>query len=111
MPMNRKPMSQRGIALVLAATLTALGGVIPVLDLVVGDGTAAVEAEHHPGTHGFPHNHLICIQHQANQWVLGVDLQARQTLAALFLPNEIHPTPLVRQALSLLPPARGPPLA
>ena len=40
---------------------------IPVLDMMVGDGGPVVEAQHHPDTHGFPHNHLLCIQQQANQ--------------------------------------------
>jgi hypothetical protein len=111
MPMNRKPLGQRFTALVLAAALTTLSGVIPVLDLVVGDGTPAVEAEHHPGTHGFPHNHLICIQHQANQWVAGADISTQLVLATVLLPNETDPTPLFRQNQTLLPPARAPPLA
>ncbi len=55
------------MAVTLLGTLPALATTIPLLDLVVGDGGAAVESRHHPETHGFPHNHLICIQQQANQ--------------------------------------------
>ena len=50
------------VAVLLVATLLTLSGTIPILDVMVGDGKAAVEAEHLPGTHGPPHNHLICIQ-------------------------------------------------
>ena len=109
--MIRKTPFQRFSALILVATLPALSGTIPVLDLMVGDGKAAVEAEHLPGTHGFPHNHLICIQHQASQWASGCDATpalapARASLLAIpFADTPIFPGEI------LLPRARAPPAA
>jgi len=61
-------VGDRVLSLTLLLVLTSLNGAIPVLDMVVGDGGAAVEAKHHPSTHGPPHNHLICIQQHANHW-------------------------------------------
>jgi hypothetical protein len=61
------PKRRRLPALALLGLLPTLGGVIPILDYMVGDGRPAAESEHIPGTHGFPHNHFICIQQQANQ--------------------------------------------
>jgi hypothetical protein len=76
---------------------------------MVGDGKAAVEAEHLPGTHGFPHNHLLCIQHQANQWVPECDAPAPLMLAVVSLlayPRAESPT---HSGQILLPLARAPP--
>jgi hypothetical protein len=68
--MNRDSKAfQRPLALILIAALTALSSAVPLLDLMVGDGKAAIETEHHPDTHGFAHDHLICIQQQASQGV------------------------------------------
>ncbi|HSW29882.1 MAG TPA: hypothetical protein VLH75_10410 [Longimicrobiales bacterium] len=63
------PIHRRVPALALLALLPVLGGLVPMLDCMAGDGRVAVESKHIPGTHGFPHNHLICIQHQASGWV------------------------------------------
>jgi hypothetical protein len=62
------PIRRRLPALALIGILPILSGVIPILDLMVGDGKPGVEAHHIPGTHGYPHDHSICIQQQANQW-------------------------------------------
>ena len=62
------PLHRRLQALALLAILPALGTAIPMLDCMAGDGRVGVESKHVPGTHGFPHNHLICIQHQASGW-------------------------------------------
>ena len=75
---------RRLAAMTLLGTLPALAVTIPILDLIVGDGRPAVETHHHPGTHGFPHNHLICIQQQANQWA----------------PSGFNPTPRVSEAFA-----------
>ena len=109
--MIRKTPFQRLSALILVATLPALSGTIPILDLMVGDGKAAVEAEHLPGTHGFPHNHLICIQHQASQWAPGCDASpvlgpARSALLEIPFAD----TPIFAGEI-LLPRARAPPAA
>jgi len=109
--MNRKPPLQRLSALILVAALPILSGAIPILDLMVGDGKAAIEAEHHPGTHGFPHNHLLCIQHQASQWVPGCDAPLVPVLATLELQAVPSSNPLVRSDQISLPRARAPPAA
>jgi len=55
--------------MILLGVLPVLSISIPLLDYMVGDGRVAMESRHIPGTHGFPHNHLICIQYQASGWV------------------------------------------
>jgi hypothetical protein len=109
--MKRKTPVQRLSALLLLAALPTLNGTIPVLDVMVGDGKDAVEAQHHPDTHGFPHNHLLCIQHQASQWGPGRDVVPALvlgTIAFSAFPNLAAP-PLSGQVS--LPRARAPPLA
>ena len=107
--MNRKTPAQRLWALILLAALPILSGAIPILDLMVGDGKPAVETHHIPGTHGFPHNHLLCIQHQASQW--GPEPDARPGLgqATVDLPEPSGRRPLLSPGCSLLPKARAPP--
>ena len=86
--MNQEiPTWRRLLALTLLGTLPALSTSIPVLDMMGGERRTAMEAEHHPGTHGFPHNHLNCIQQQANQWA----------------PTPATPVGLVAEGLVLLP--------
>jgi len=109
--MSLKPPGQRLSALILAATLATLSGAIPILDMMVGDGSDAVEAEHHPGTHGFPHNHLICIQHQASQWVPECNASPPLVLARAFLPAIPATESPVNLGEILLPRARAPPAA
>ncbi len=92
------------------AGLPALSGAIPVLDMMVGDGRPAVEARHHPDTHGFPHNHLICIQQQANQWVIP-SLDLLPAGVAGVLPPVYTDAGLVFRTTQLsLPHSRAPPL-
>jgi hypothetical protein len=77
---------------------------------MVGDGGTAMEAEHHPGTHGYAHDHLICIQHQANPWVQADRIQVPRVAAAVHLPSIpdlTGPNPFRRAAL---PYSRAPPL-
>ena len=109
--MNRKPPLQRLSALMLVAALPTLSGMLPILDLMVGDGKAAIEAEHHPGTHGFPHNHLLCIQHQASQWVPACEAPLLPVLATLELPAVPGSNPLFRSDQIFFPRARAPPSA
>lgn len=65
---RRIPICRRALGLALVVILPGLSASIPVLDMMVGDGHPAVESEHIPGTHGFAHNHLICVQQAANGW-------------------------------------------
>ncbi len=101
---------QQWAGLVLAVLLPALGTTIPLLDMMPEDGRSGIESEHHPGTHGPPHNHLICIQQAANQWVRTAGLPpspvARETLLPT-LPDPVLPLPL---SLLHLPHSRAPPL-
>ena len=109
--MNRKTPVQRFSALILVATLPTLNGTIPILDLMVGDGKAAVETQHHPETHGFPHNHLICIQHEASQWVPGCDPPPPLGLVAETLPSFPGSDFPIHSDQIFLPRARAPPAA
>jgi hypothetical protein len=111
MPMNRRTPVQRLSALVLLAALPTLSGTIPILDVMVGDGKAAVETHHHPGTHGFPHNHLLCIQHQASQWVMAWEIPLPLNLATVHLPASPNSISLIRLGQISLPRARAPPFA
>jgi hypothetical protein len=112
LPMSREIQSLRkALAVFLMAGLPALSCAIPVLDLMVGDGGPAVEAHHHPDTHGFPHNHLICIQQQANQWVMpSLDLLPG-AVAFFALPAFRDPGAVFRTTQFALPHPRAPPLA
>ncbi|MGD2121959.1 MAG: hypothetical protein PVJ76_09445 [Gemmatimonadota bacterium] len=109
--MSRDTSSWRkALSVYLLAGLPALSCAIPVLDMMVGDGGAAVEARHHPGTHGFPHNHLICIQQQANQWVMpSLDLLP-MAVAAFTLPAFPERGGFFRPTQLSLPHPRAPPL-
>ena len=111
MLMSLIPPVQRLSALVLLAALPTLSGLIPILDVMVGDGGAAVEAEHHPGTHGFAHNHLLCIQHQASQWVPGSDARLPLSLTAQTLPAFPRIESRIPSGQALLHQARAPPSA
>ena len=103
------PIWRRFSALLVLAALPTLSATIPVLDVVVGDGRPAVETRHHPGTHGYPHNHLICIQQQANQWAPSFDAPLLPLLAATRAPASVVLKQPVRSTQILLPRPRGPP--
>lgn len=62
------PIRFRVAALWILMAVPALAGIIPFLDVWPEDTRTGIEDHHHPGTHGFPHNHLICIQQESNQW-------------------------------------------
>ncbi len=108
--MNRDiPFYRRIPALLLLGSLPGLSATIPLLDFMVGDGGAAVEARHHPETHGFPHNHLICVQQQASQWAPTVGSHVPFSVSALSLPGQPDPTPSTPTARITLPHPRAPP--
>jgi hypothetical protein len=109
--MNRDTKAlQRLFTIALLTALTALSSAVPLLDLMVGDGKAAIEAEHHPGTHGFPHDHLICIQQQASQGaVQSVDLHY-SVVAWVILPELPDREILQLSSQISLPHSRAPPL-
>ena len=95
----------------LLVGLPALSCAIPILDLMVGDGGPAIEARHHPDTHGFPHNHLICIQQQANQWLMpSLDLFP-SVVASMTLPAFRGQGSLFRTTQVVLARSRAPPTA
>jgi len=70
------PFRCRITALAVLGTIPALAGIIPVLDVCAEDSRVGIEDHHHPGTHGYAHDHLICIQHDANQWAPPPELPA-----------------------------------
>ncbi|MBT8398530.1 MAG: hypothetical protein HKO65_00160 [Gemmatimonadetes bacterium] len=108
--MNRELRTWRGLlALILITGLPVLSCAIPILDLMVGDGTHAMEAEHHAETHGFPHNHLICIQQQANQWVVPDNDLLLRVVSAISLPELSDPDSGGWSTQLSLPHSRAPP--
>ena len=50
--------------------IPALSGIIPILDEFPEDFRVGVEDPNSPRKHGRPHDHSICIQQDANLWVL-----------------------------------------
>ena len=46
---------------------------VTIVDVWAEDSRSGIEEHHHPGTHGLPHNHLICIQQSANGLALDAD--------------------------------------
>ncbi len=104
------PIRRQALALFLIGALPALNGVIPVLDMKVGDGSDAVESHHIPGTHGFAHDHFICIQQQANQWAPAAVVPLSLVARAFALPPLPYPDVKEPSRLLLLPRSRAPPL-
>ncbi len=108
--MNRDFRTWRSLlAVSLTTVLPVLSCAIPILDLMVGDGTHAMEAEHHPETHGFPHNHLICIQQQANQWVVPDNDLLPRVVSPISLPELPDPAWGSWTTHLSLPHSRAPP--
>ena len=109
---NRKESKLRlGAGLLLLFLLPAMGASISLLDVMPEDGRQGIESHHHPGTHGLPHNHLICIQQAASQWVQSNAVPPSEPdgeITPLPLPD---PTPPIRISLLHLPHSRAPPLA
>ena len=105
-----KSTLNRATGLLLVTLLPVLGASIPVLDISPEDGRTGVESHHHPGTHGLPHNHLICIQQAANQWVQGCAAPLSLLVAETPLPPGPDPTLPTHSNLVPLPDSRAPPL-
>jgi hypothetical protein len=109
---ERVPLPLRAVSLLIVAVLPVLSGAIPVLDVWPDDYRTGIQTEGHPETRGYPHNHLICIQHQANHWAPGADLPATPAILAV---TALDPLPLgtvpawLRTLFSPRP--RSPPLA
>ena len=108
-PANR---SQRAaLALYLLTALPVLSGAIPVLDMQRGDGRPLVESHHHPETHCFPHNHLICIQQHASQWAVAGTSPVPTTAGTMALPGIPDPPPPPYATQVTLPHPRAPPVS
>ena len=113
----REPMKRtlfrrhRLTALAVIAALPVLSGVIPVLDMAAEDTRDGIEDHHHPGTHGLPHDHLICIQQQASQWAPASALPGSTTVRAMVVPELPPPSeaPIPKQG-ALSPRPRAPPV-
>ena len=106
---RRDPIWRRLSALALCTVIPALSATIPILDVIAGDARTAVETRHHPGTHGFPHNHSICIQQEANQWAPACDAPPSLVVALVSLPAVPDFTTPTRSTLIWLPESRAPP--
>ncbi len=95
--------------LLLLGLLPSVSASVPVLDTMPKDGRIGVESHHHPGTHGFPHNHLICIQQAASHWVEAEGTPpAPQAVEIQLPPSPDAPGP-IHSARPHLPHSRAPP--
>jgi hypothetical protein len=102
---------QRLTGLALLVLLPSMGASISVLDIMPEDGRTGVESEHHPGTHGLPHNHLICIQQAASQWVQTSGTLHPSLTVEIALPALPGPSTPTHSGHLHLPRSRAPPLA
>lgn len=110
--MKQVPLLRRRItALAVMGILPALLGIIPVLDVYAEDSRVGIEDHHHPGTHGYAHNHLICIQQEANQWAPSPELPAVPAARTVRDQGSFHawPDPDCKHRI-LSPRPRSPPL-
>lgn len=107
---RRKSTPYRGMGLLLAVLLPVMGASVSVLDMMPEDGRSGIESHHHPGTHGPPHNHLICIQQAANQWIQACETPPSPLALELRLPSTTNPSFPVHSSLPHLPRSRAPPL-
>jgi len=109
---ERVPLPLRVVSLLVVAILPALSGAIPVLDVWPEDYRTGIQTEGHPESQGYPHDHLICIQHQANHWAPGADLPAAPGILAVQSLDPLPPPAAPSRTRSLLSPRpRSPPLA
>jgi hypothetical protein len=110
--MNRRnPKPQRFMGLLLAALLPVVGVSVSLLDMMPEDGRPGIESRHHPGTHGPRHNHLICIQQAASQWMQACVTPPSFLTFEVRLPSQPDPATPTHTPLSHLPHSRAPPLA
>ena len=107
---RRKSTPNRGMGLLLSALLPVMGAWVPALDMMPEDGRSGIESHHHPGTHGPPHNHLICIQQAANQWIPACETPPAPMASELRFPSAENPSAPVYSSLPHLPRPRAPPL-
>ena len=105
------PFWRRLPALMLLGVLPALGNAIPLLDCMAGDGRTGVESKHVPGTHGLPHDHLICIQYQASGWVPAALDAAPARPEAVRVPDVPEPIYVLLAPAPALQRPRAPPAA
>ena len=111
-PNNRRiPICCRPLALTFLAVLPGLSATIPILDVMVGDGRPAAESRHIPGTHGYAHNHLICIQHTASGWAKPSPTLMPWTVLGIRLPDLPDPELPIPDDQISLPFSRAPPTA
>lgn len=106
---GKRSFIQRLTGLVLLALLPSMGASISVLDILPEDGRTGIESQHHPGTHGLPHNHLICIQQAANQWAQTYGPPPPQVAVAFSLPPAPEAATPLHSTLPHLPRSRAPP--
>ncbi len=109
---NALPIRFRLAALWILAAVPILTGVVPVLDVWADDTRVGIEDHHHPGTHGIPHNHLICIQQQASHWAPSADLPGVPAVRLLTTGDPPCPVRTLLPGRDLLSPRpRSPPIA
>jgi hypothetical protein len=102
---------QRCVGLLLAILLPAVGTSISLLDMMPEDGRSGIECQHHPGTHGPRHNHLICIQQAANQWAPAAASAPPVLAGKILLPLLPQANQPLRASPLHLPHSRAPPRA
>jgi hypothetical protein len=108
---ERVPLPLRAVSLLIVAVFPVLSGAIPVLDVWPDDYRTGIQTEGHPESQGYPHNHLICIQHKASHWAPGTDLPAAPGALAVRVTDPLPFPAGPCQARSLLSPRpRSPPL-
>jgi hypothetical protein len=106
------PLCRRAVSLWIMGLIPALSGVIPVLDEFPEDFRVGVEDPSSPRGQGHPHDHSICIQHEANLWAVDAAFPVAPTVGTL-LQGDLAPSvslpPRAHEARSPLP--RSPPIA
>jgi len=106
------PLWRRAVSLWIMGLIPALSGIIPILDEFPEDFRVGVEDPSAPKGHKHSHDHSICIQQDANLWVLDAAFPVSPPVGTL-LQRDLAPAvtipPRVHEARSPLP--RSPPIA